>query len=68
MPGGAGGEFGLLEQNDIAPALVRQVVCCAAAHDAAANDHHARMRHIHDRQPDPKFELDIAIEQMYGCQ
>ena len=42
VPGGACGEFMLLEQHDVGPAQVRQVVGDAAAGHAATDDHRAR--------------------------
>ncbi len=44
MPGGAGGEFALLEQNDVGPAFEGEVVEQPHAHDAASDNDHPRMR------------------------
>ena len=38
MPGGAAGELALLEQHDVAPAELGEVVGDARADDAAADD------------------------------
>ena len=42
VPGGACGELGLLDQHDVGPAELRQMVEHAAADDAAADHHHPR--------------------------
>ncbi len=44
VPGGTRGQLALLEEGDVRPALERQVIGEAGAHDAAADDHHASMR------------------------
>ncbi len=43
MPGGTGGQFLALDQDDIAPALLGEVVKRADAHHATADHHHARL-------------------------
>ena len=43
VPGGACGELGLLDQHDVGPAELRQMVEHAAADDAAADHHHPRL-------------------------
>ncbi len=43
MPGGAGGQLLALDEDDIAPALLGQVVERRNADDAAADHHHARL-------------------------
>ena len=47
VPGGAGGEFGALDQRDIAPAFSGEVVEHARADDASADDHDPIMRLHH---------------------
>ena len=44
MPGCAGGELVLLDQNDVGPAQLGEVISKAAARHAAADDQHTRMR------------------------
>ena len=44
MPGRAGGQFGPLDQRDVVPAQLGQVVEDADAHHAAADHRHAHMR------------------------
>ncbi len=44
VPGGAGGELGALNEHDVGPALLRQVVQGADANGTTANHHHARVR------------------------
>ena len=43
VPGGAGGELGLLDQHHVGPAQFGQMVEHAAADDAAADHHHPRL-------------------------
>ena len=45
MPGGAVGEVVLLDQHDILPACLGEVIEQRAAHGAAADDHHVHVRH-----------------------
>ena len=44
MPGGAGGELGALEQDDVLPAVPGEVVEDAATDDSSADDSHSDMR------------------------
>ena len=44
MPGGAGGELGAFEQDDILPPVLDEVVQDAATDDASADDSHSDMR------------------------
>ncbi len=54
VPGGAGGQFVLLEEQAIGPAGLRQMIEATAADGAAANDHHAHL-------------LDHALSSSFGC-
>ena len=45
MPGGTVGEVILLDQHDIAPARLGEVIEQRAAHGAATDDHHIHVRH-----------------------
>jgi hypothetical protein len=44
VPGGAGGQLALLDQQTVGPAFLRQVVEQAGAHHPAADDHDPRVR------------------------
>ena len=44
MPGGAGGELGALQQDDVLPAVPGEVVEDAATDDSAADDGHSDVR------------------------
>jgi hypothetical protein len=43
VPGRAGGQLGLFQQHDVAPALMGEMIGEPAAHDAAADDDDARV-------------------------
>ena len=43
VPGRAGGDVATLQQEDVAPAELRQVIGHAAAGDTSADHHHPRM-------------------------
>jgi hypothetical protein len=43
MPGGTGGEFALLDEDDVGPAFEGEVIEKPNAHDAATDDHDTGM-------------------------
>ena len=49
VPGRSRGQLPFLEERDLGPALEREMIGEADTHDAAADDHHARLR-IHRRR------------------
>ena len=58
VPGGAGGQFPLFDQQGVRPPLLRQMIQQAAAHHPAADNHHPRM-FSHGRSP---FGVRAGVE------
>jgi hypothetical protein len=66
VPGGAGSQFCLFQQNNIVPTLMRQMVGQSTAHNASANDYDAgRCGKIIAHEKLRLKVLDKLIKQMY---
>ena len=60
VPGGAGGQLGLLDQDDVGPAALDEVIKRADADDSAADHHHARMA-LHGRPAPLTWSFDEGL-------